>query len=137
MVCTAHRAREGGALKMPTLTLPVTEHGVCIPSATAELLGCPRGGWVEVEVRALPSPEELRNKALRYAARRLGEAVFTDAPVWTGDGWRLPLRVRHHAATFGQVFISRDGEIDESRTTSRAELLEALDAQSPDHAPTA
>lgn len=119
---------------MSVLTLPVTE-GIVIPSSTAELLGCPPGGWVEIEVRPLPSPEELRNKALHYAARRLGDAVFPGEPIWTGDGWRLPLRVRHHEGTFGQILLSREGEVVEERTTSRKELVEALDAEGPDPAP--
>ena len=118
---------------MQSITVPVTDEGIVIPRSLARLLGFRAGDWAEVQVSPLPSSEELKDKALYYAMHHLGDAVFVDEPVWADDGWRLPLRVRHHEGTFGELFLSPRGEVVEARSTSLMELLEALRAAGADH----
>jgi hypothetical protein len=117
---------------MAVVTIEVTEEGIRIPISAAALFGCRVGDRAEVEVRPLPSAEELRRVALHYAAHRLGDAVFVGDPSWVGDGWVLPLRVRHREGDFGHLFMSPDGAIVESRSTPRTELMRAVDAASAD-----
>lgn len=114
---------------MATVTLPVTEDGIVIPRSTAHLLGCRAGGWVEVDVRPLPSDDELRRKAISYALRHLGDAVCVGDPVWVDDGWQLDIRIKGRQGTYGRIFLSPRGEVVPARTTSRLELLQALNAE--------
>ena len=118
---------------MQSITLPVTDEGIVIPRAAARLLGFRSGDWAEVQVRPLPSSEELKDKALYYAMHHLGDAVFVGEPEWADDGWRLPLRVRNREGIFGVLFLSPEGgDVVEARSTSLMELLEALRAAGAD-----
>jgi len=114
---------------MATVTLPVTEHGIVIPRSTANLLGCRLGGWAAIEVRPLPSSEELKKKAVLYALHNLGDALCVDDPVWVDDGWRLNIRIKGRRGTYGYVSCSVDGEVDGARSTSIMELLHSLNAE--------
>lgn len=55
----------------------------------------------------------------------LGDAVYVDEPVWLGDAWKLPLRVKGLEGIFGHLILSPDGQVVEARSTSRMELREA------------
>jgi hypothetical protein len=114
---------------MATVTLPVTEQGIVIPRSTANLLGCRLGGWAEVEVRPLPASEDLKKKAVLYALHHLGDAVCVEDPVWVDEGWRLNLRIKGRSGTYGYIFFSPQGEVVRARSTSRMELLHALNAE--------
>jgi hypothetical protein len=120
--------RGKGVVGVATLTLPVTDEGIVIPVAAAQLLGYRAGDWVQVEVAGLPSTEELKDKALYYILHHLGDAVYVDDPVWADGAWMLPLRVKGRSGTFGQLFLSPEGEVLVERSTSPMELEEALDA---------
>ncbi len=121
---------------MAAVTVPVTEAGITVPSAATELLGCRPGGWATVEIRPLPSSEELQDLALYYILHHLGDAVLVGEPAWTGDGWRLPLKVKGREGTFGHILLSPEGEVVEARSTSGVELEEALRASGTSHSPT-
>lgn len=120
---------------MGAITVPVTEEGIVVPSAAVQLLGGRVGGWAEVEVRMLPSAEELEDKALYYILHHLGDAVYVGAPVWIGDSWRLSLKVKGVDGVFGQIILTSMGDVIEAATTSRMELREAIRAaHTPDPA---
>lgn len=114
---------------MATITLPMTEEGIVIPRSAANLLGLRLGDWAEVELHPLPSSHELRRKAIIYALHHLGDAVCVDDPVWVDDGWQLSLRVKGRAGSYGSIILSPKGEVVRARSTSRMELLQALNAE--------
>jgi len=118
---------------MAVMALRVTEDGIVIPSATIEHLGYRPGSWAAVEVHPLPSSEELQDRALYYILHHLGDAVYVGEPVREEDGWRLPLKVKGRRGTYGHLFLSLLGEVVESRSTSAAELEEALRAPRARH----
>ncbi len=121
---------------MAAITVPLTEEGTAVPSTVIQLLGGHTGDWAEIEVRVLPSAEDLEDKALYYIAHHLGDAVFVGQPELIGDAWRLPLRVKGLDGTFGQIVLTSNGEVIEARTTSRMELREAIRAAGANTTPT-
>ena len=119
---------------MASVTVPVTEAGIVLPRSTTQLLGCRVGDWARVEVKTLPSAYELKGKALYHILHHLGDAVCVGDPVWVDEGWRLDLGVKGRKGVYGQLLLAPDGEVIEERSTSRAELLETLDAEDTDAA---
>ena len=76
----------------------------------------------------MPTPDDLRDKALYYLWHRVGDAVYVGDPVRIDEGWSLPLLVKGRRGTFGQIFLTPEGDVVESRSTSASELDEALSA---------
>ena len=114
---------------MPTVTVPVTDEGIRIPSVTVANLGYRVGDLTHVELRPVPDAEELQDKTLPYVFRHCGDAVHGEAPVWVGDGWRSDLKIRGQRGSFGRLFLSPEGHVEERRSSTRAEMPEAVDAQ--------
>jgi hypothetical protein len=113
---------------MAVLTFRVTEEGIVIPRAAAGRLGCRPGTWAAIEVHPLPSSEEIIGRALHHILHHLGDAVYVEDPVCVEDGWRLALKVKGRQGTFGHLFLTPDGDVVPSRSTSGEELEEALRA---------
>ncbi|MBI3945500.1 MAG: hypothetical protein HY321_06260 [Armatimonadetes bacterium] len=113
---------------MAVITVPVTEEGIVISGETAQALGCRTGSLAEVEIRVLPSAEEIQDRALYYIVHHLGDAVYVGDPIWLSDAWKLPLKVKGLEGVFGHLILSPRGEVIEARSTSRMELREAIRA---------
>ena len=114
---------------MAVVRVRVTEDGFQVPSELARQLGLEPGEEVTVQVRRAPDAEAVRNAALHYAWRRLGDAVGVEEPAWDGEVWTVPLKIRHQTGTFGQLVLSADGDVLVDRSTRKQDLIEALDAR--------
>jgi hypothetical protein len=116
---------------MPVISVRVTEDGFHVPYDLAQELGLRPGEEARLEVRRAPDALAIRNAALRYVWRRLGDAVGVEEPYWDGEFWNVPLVVRGHAGSPGRLLLTEQGEISAERSTTKAEILEALDAARP------
>src|SRR6266542_3998201 len=113
---------------MPVVNVQVTEDGLQVPSELVEQLGLQPGQEARLEIRHAPGAEEIHNCALRYAWRRLGDAVGVNEPEWDGGFWRVELKVRGRTGTFGFLTLTPEGAVVTERSTSKEELLERLHA---------
>jgi hypothetical protein len=77
---------------------------------------------------SLTEAEAVRRSGKSYCWRKLGDALGVDLPVWNGDVWIADLLLRDHDGSVGRLVFSRDGEVIVERSSSKAEILEGLDA---------
>ena len=94
---------------MPVVNVRVTEEGFHVPSELARQLGLRPGEEAPVEIRRAPDRDAVRQLALRYAWRRLGDAVGVEEPQWSGDGWIVSLKVRGHSGSVGRLLLTPEG----------------------------
>ena len=113
---------------MPVICVRVTEDGFEVPSQLARELGLRPGEEARVEIRRAPDAETVRSAALRYAWRRLGDAVGVEEPEWNGEVWNVPLKVRGRVGVAGMLTLSPDGQVIPERSTRKGDLLEKIHA---------
>lgn len=116
---------------MPVVSVEVTKDALCLPPGVVEQLGLRPGERARLEIRHVPDAEAIRMAALRYACRRLGDAVGVEEPERDGEWWIVGLKVQGRKGTFGQLVLTDLGDVLLDRSTSRDELLCKLNAESP------
>jgi len=121
---------------MAVVTVEVAEDGLRLSSDTIRELGLQPGQKARVEIRYLPDAQAIRHAAMRYAWRKLGDAVGIAEPVWDGEVWKAGLWVRGREGVFGELCLTEAGEVVIERSTSKQQLHEALHAASA-HSPSA
>ena len=113
---------------MTVISVRVTESGFHVPQETAAQLGLAPGEEARLEIRRVLDRDAIRNKALHYAWRRLGDAVGVEVPEWDGEVWTVALEVPNCVGPLGTLVVSPDGEVLVDRSTTKAELLERAHA---------
>jgi len=84
---------------------------------------------VQVEVEKLLRTFALRYYAGLWVSKRMGDAVFLQAPEPQGDYWCVSLGVVNYQESVGQVILDSEGHIIEEQSTTRQQLLERLHGQ--------
>lgn len=116
---------------MPVIEIEVSEGGFHVPEDAVRQLGLQPGERARIEIRRAPDGPAISNIALRYACRKLGDAVGVGEAIWDREHWTVPLKVRGRDGWLGHLIVTEAGEIDIARSTTREELQEAADAASP------
>jgi hypothetical protein len=108
------------------ISVRVTESGFHVPQETAAELGLSPGEEARLEIRRVLDRDTIRNRALHYAWRRLGDAVGVEVPEWDGETWTVRLKVRGCSGDLGALVVSPDGEVLVNRSISKEALLERV-----------
>jgi len=112
---------------MAVVSVQVTEHGFRLSEESVRELGLQPGEEVRLDIRRVADAQTVETSALRYIWRKLGDAVGVAPPVWNGNGWTVPLWVKGRQGTFGELVLSPAGEVLAERSTSKQQLLAALE----------
>lgn len=115
---------------MPIVSAKVTADGLTLVGDAITELGLGIGEDVRLEIRHAPDEQAIRRAAMRYAWRRLGDAVGIGEPRWVGDAWAAAVYVPGCSDPIGELVVSPDATVDEDASTSKEELLRSLHAAS-------
>jgi hypothetical protein len=105
-----------------------TSEGVHLSPEELRQAGMEQGALLEIAVKPLPGPREIVARALRYCARKIGDAIGVGEPQWTGNEWEAPLYAPGGEVRIGILYLDAEGEVIGSKAPTQEALLEAWNA---------
>jgi hypothetical protein len=111
--------------------LEARDDGIHVDAASLQSFGVTSGQ--RFEIVPLPDSTRITYFALKFVARKLGDAIGVEQPVWNGSEWKVRLIAPDEETDLGQLVLNAQGQVIEELSATYESVRATFNVASTPH----